>query len=96
VRGEGAGGGALIHDAGEQLWGIRPKHHALWHVVTDVEKCSLNPKFFQCDMDESFLGQLKRIGVRTHGGTVTTRLLQRYLLGLACRYAVAPVRRAAG
>lgn len=86
---------SMMH-AGEMLWGTRPKQHALWHLVTDLEQSSLNPKWVQCDMEESFLGDLKRIGVRTHGSTVTLRMLQRYMLGLACRYAVSPVQRAAG
>lgn len=85
---------ACPRDAGEVLWGTRPKQHALWHLVMDLQHSALNPKIFQCDMDESFLGDLKRIGVRTHGGTVTMRMLQRYMLSLACRYAVSPVRRA--
>ena len=46
---------------------------------------SPNPRWLQCDLEESYLGVLKRIGKSCHGSTASRRLLERYLLGLGVR-----------
>ena len=72
---------------GLRLYKCRPKHHFLDHLGRDVRRTLLNPrKVNQCNADESFLGYLKRIGVRCHQANMMTRLLNRYLLFLSLRW----------
>ena len=75
------GYGALRHQALEQnllLWRIRPKHHAMDHIIEDV-KLGLNPARSSCFKDEDFLGKFKYTSAKCHGRTVQHRGLERYL-----------------
>jgi hypothetical protein len=65
---------------------IRCKHHMFDHVVWQLKAGRWNPKRNACWIDESFLGVLKGIGKRTHGGTTMLRVLQRYLLFIAVHF----------
>ena len=65
---------------------LRPKHHCLWRIAVDVGMFRVNPRIFHCWKEESFLGKLKKIARNCHGSTVTTRSLQRYLIGLASHF----------
>lgn len=68
---------------GEMMYKIRHKVHYITHMISDVVAYRLNPKIFNTCGEESFLGKLKAIGIRCHGGTMTFRIYQRYLLVLA-------------
>lgn len=69
------------------LYKMRPKHHYLDHIARDVARTSLNPrKTMTCFNDESFLGCLKKIGIRCHAANMMERLLQRYILFLSVRW----------
>lgn len=69
------------------LYKMRPKHHYLDHIQRDVARTCLNPrKTMTCFSDESFLGCLKRIGVRCHQANMMERLFQRYVLFLSLRW----------
>ena len=70
-----------------RLYKMRPKHHYLDHIARDVARTSLNPrKTMTCFNDESFLGCLKKIGIRCHAANMMESLLQRYILFLSLRW----------
>ena len=74
-------------ELGLLLYKLRPKHHYFDHLGRDIARTLLNPrKVHQCNNDESFLGYLKRIGVRCHQANMMHRLFQRYLLFLSIRW----------
>lgn len=74
-------------ELGLLLYKLRPKHHYFDHLGRDIARTLLNPrKVHQCNNDESFLGYLKRIGVRCHQANIMHRLFQRYLLFLSIRW----------
>ena len=62
---------------------VRCKTHYLFHVVVEIRMWKLNPTIWENFEEESFLGKLKRIAIRCHGGTCTQRVFSRYLLCLA-------------
>ena len=69
------------------LYRLRPKHHSMDHIQMDIARTRLNPaRASSCFSDESFLGYLKRIGVRCHSSNMMLRLLQRYILFLSLRW----------
>jgi len=65
------------------LFKLRPKSHYLWHLAVELPKWKLNFCLFWTFAEESFLGKIKAIAVRTHGRTMTQRTFQRYLLYIA-------------
>ena len=66
---------------------MRPKHHNMDHMGRDIDRLRLNPrKIMACFGDESFLGYLKRIGIKCHQATLMVRLFQRYLLFISLRW----------
>lgn len=70
-----------------RLYKLRPKHHYFDHIGEDVQRTCLNMwKLASCNNDESFLGYLKRIGIRCHQASMVQRLFQRYLLFLSVRW----------
>ena len=70
-----------------RLYKLRPKHHYFDHIGEDVQRTRLNMwKLASCNNDESFLGYLKRIGIRCHQASMVQRLFQRYLLFLSVRW----------
>lgn len=72
---------------GLRLYKLRPKHHYMDHTGEDVKRTHLNClKLMACFNDESFLGYLKRIGIRCHSSKMMERLFQRYLLFLGLRW----------
>ena len=73
-------------DAWTMLYKVRPKHHQFEELLRDMETIALNPAKYSTFADESFLGKLKLIALRTHGATVMRRTLQRYLLLLGLRF----------
>ena len=69
------------------LYRLRPKHHSVDHIQMDVVRTKLNPaRVSSCFQEESFLGYIKRIGVRCHASNMLLRLLQRYILYLSLRW----------
>ena len=72
---------------GLHLFYLRPKHHYLMHLGQQVARTRINPRrVMSCFNDESFLGYLKRIGIKCHKATVGQRMLQRYALYLELRW----------
>lgn len=72
---------------GLRLYKMRPKHHYMDHTGEDVKRTHLNClKLMACFNDESFLGYLKRIGIRCHSSKMMERLFQRYLLFIGLRW----------
>ena len=67
-------------------WKLRPKHHSLEEIGQFVYRTQINPRFTSCFQDESYLGSLKRIGVRCHESTMLTRIYQRLILLLSQRW----------
>ncbi|CAK9032528.1 unnamed protein product, partial [Durusdinium trenchii] len=73
--------------SGWKLFKIRPKHHMLDHLAKQVARTQLNPRrVMGCFSDESFLGYLKRIGIKCHVMNMMERLCQRYTLFLSLRW----------
>ena len=73
--------------SGWKLFKIRPKHHMLDHLAKQVARTQLNPRrVMGCFSDESFLGYLKRIGIKRHVMNMMERLCQRYNLFLSLRW----------
>ena len=62
---------------------VRCKTHYLFHVAVEIRLWKLNPTIWENFEEEAFLGKLKRIAIRCHGGTCTQRMFFRYLLCLA-------------
>ena len=78
---------SFFENLGECLFKLRPKHHNVDHMAQDVPRTRLNPRKVQaCFNDESFLGYVKRIGVRCHQSNMMERLYRRYLLYLSLRW----------
>lgn len=71
---------------GLQRWKVRPKHHMLEHIALFTGSSKLNPRHATCFQDESYLGALKRIGVKCHESTMLTRVFQRLFLLLSQRW----------
>ena len=69
--------------ADAKLFKLRPKCHYLWHTAMQTKQWRINPNIFHCFSEESYLGRCKRIAVQCHGGTMTHRVIQRYLICLA-------------
>lgn len=67
----------------EMYFKLRCKTHYLFHVSRDIQLTHVNPMMFENWHEESFLGKLKRVAIRCHGGTSTQRVFLRYLLCLA-------------
>ncbi len=66
---------------------IRPKHHYWAHILLDVQRTRLNPRYFaSCFKDEAFLALIKQICQKCHGATACLRLMQRHLWRLAKRW----------
>ena len=62
---------------------MRPKHHYLWHIATEVEVSKINPSVYHVWEDEKYLGKIKRIVTKCHSGTCQRRSLERYILALS-------------
>lgn len=74
-------------EMGLRLYKCRPKHHYCEHIFRDVRVNRLNPrKSSSCHNDESFLGYIKRIGIRCHQTSMLSRIYQRYLLHISLRW----------
>ena len=43
------------------VWRMKPKIHALCHLLIDVNRTGMNPFVFDCSADENFLGKMKPI-----------------------------------
>ncbi len=65
-------------------WPIKPKHHALMHIVLD--NGGTNPRMVHCYSDEDMVGRLKAIYVRCHAKTAPTRGMQRYMIMQGIRW----------
>lgn len=72
-----------FHDRRKMLFKLRPKSHYLWHMANDLATWRLNFAVFHTFSEESFLGKIKAIALKTHGRTMTQRVFQRYLLFMA-------------
>ena len=69
-----------------KLYFVRPKLHAFWHILVDCVAHGLNPVRVQCNVDESYMHTLKRIGKHCAGGNACmTAVLLRYRIGLAIK-----------
>lgn len=70
----------------ELIWALRPKLHAMSHVILGVEADSRNPKYFSCFLDEDFLGKVVKVAAKCHRVTVCGAVLQRYLVRMLRRW----------
>jgi len=65
-------------------WKHRPKLHYLHHQVGEV-KFGFNPRFFNCFIDEDFVGKMSSLASKTHKTTTAYRTMLRYMILLFCR-----------
>ncbi|CAK9069954.1 unnamed protein product [Durusdinium trenchii] len=65
------------------LFKIRPKTHYNFHMAERLKLWRVNHNILDTFQDESYLGKLKSIALKAHGGTMVLRVMQRYLLTLA-------------
>lgn len=65
----------------KMLFKLRCKTHYLFHVADEIQELLINPAMWE-NFEESWLGKFKRIGIRCHGGTCTSKVFMRYLLYL--------------
>ena len=65
---------------------VRCKTHYMFHVVAEIREWRLNITIFENFAEEAFLGKIKRIAIRCHGGTTAQRMFSRYFLCLAMAF----------
>ena len=69
------------------FFGLKPKFHALHHILWDVREALrspapllLNPAVFSCDGNEDTVGRLCSIALSVSTRTINLRVIQRYFL----------------
>lgn len=70
-------------NTGLLMFKMRPKHHAMFHLMLDTKAFRINPRVFSCFGEEAFLGRIKYIARQCHGKTMCVRVLQRYIIAVA-------------
>ena len=72
---------------GVRSWGLKPKHHALFHLLKRVEQTSRNPASFWCFSDERFVGDVKMLtpGMKPGRSAASKRALQRHFIATKLR-----------
>ena len=73
--------GAALN-AGHRLFRVRPKMHALHHVVLQQRRSKANPTSSSTWIDEDMVKKSMRIKKQVHKLKATEHLLRRYVLGL--------------
>ena len=68
------------------LWPIRPKVHALCHIIMYVQATRRNPKYTGCMIDEDFLGRVIRVAGKSSRRSASTNVLWRYIIRVACQW----------
>lgn len=74
------------HAAKVLRWKFRPKHHYMEKIGDFAQRARINPRHVSCFQDESFLGHIRNIAVRTHPSTCLLRIFQRLMLNLGQRF----------
>ena len=72
-------------ETGAKRWKVRPKMHYLDHTMREVQS-GLNPRFFQCFLDEDYIGKIIRIASRCHRSKISINVLRRYMVLLEQRW----------
>jgi hypothetical protein len=73
-------------DAGVRRWKVRPKCHALAHLLLRSSYSSMNIRFWSCWSDEDYIGKICKLARGTHPRTIAQRTLDRWLANLAVRW----------
>ena len=60
---------------------LRPKLHAIWHCILDVQLTKRNPASRWVFQEESFVGDMARLCMATHPAQCGRRTLQKWLVG---------------
>ena len=71
---------------GVRRWKCRPKHHYFQELIAQVYRTRINPKYFACWQDESYLGHIKKVATHCHAGNALLRVLQRLVVNLGRRF----------
>lgn len=78
---------AVTAESNKQLlWRIRPKTHYFYHILEDVAETRFNPLVLDTFKDESFLGYIKRLVVKSHASVARERFMMKYITYLAWRW----------
>ena len=62
------------------LFQLLPKHHYFFHMVMNVRRELVNPRFYTLLCAESWIGLIGRIGRTCHRLSLSKRVLERYLV----------------
>lgn len=73
-------------EARDCMWKWRPKLHNFEHLLESTRESRINPRHTGCWDDESYLGKLKRLGLKCSGQTILKTSLLRYFLYLGLRW----------
>ncbi len=78
----------LDQRAGAKLWFMRPKHHAMFHIVDRLRHSRSNPLFQYSNwMEEDFMGKQSKIAKMCHPSVAGLfRALQRYVVYLYAEF----------
>jgi hypothetical protein len=63
-------------------WPLRPKMHAVHHILRDVQTDDRCPKRYGTIMDEDFLGKVVKVAAKCHRRTVAAGVMFRYIVNL--------------
>ena len=61
-------------------WKLRPKLHYLDHQVEDIRLYGWNPKFWECWMDEDFMGKIALLSGKCPATNTALRTILRYIV----------------
>ena len=70
---------------GLRLFKVVPKHHMLTHIIWDFGP-QANPRAVHNYIDESVIGNIRKIAAAVHPDAIGTRVLQRYILWSSIRW----------
>ena len=70
----------MAQEANRSLYGIIPKHHVVSHAELLMQKTKMNAGSMWTFQDEDNMGQLMKIGAKTHGLHVGKNTLEKWCL----------------
>eukprot|EP00969_Alexandrium_andersonii_P131428 5811973-Alexandrium_andersonii.AAC.1 len=73
-------------EAQQPLWPLKPKLHQISHLLLEIQKERINPRFYHTFADEDFIGCIVRVARKCPRAALARRCLQRYLVRVALRW----------
>ena len=75
--------GQSAHARGEAWWTMIPKTHMMQHLLVHIKKTRRNPGSYWTFSEEGLQHQHKQVGLKTHKGNVSLRVLEANLARIA-------------